>query len=103
MLKLQENINQSTDFSKTTENKSFFLQLNVQNHFELSNNEKQKIFEVFHKNEIIYLNKKKEGKNNQKNCSCINHKCLYCKKKFRNIYQFEIHMKIHVSYNSIIL
>ena len=97
MLKLQENINQSTDLSKTTENKSFFLQLNVQNHFELSNNEKQKIFEVFHKNEIIYLNKKKEGKNNQKNCSCINHKCLYCKKKFRNIYQFEIHMKIHVS------
>ena len=99
MLKLQENINQSTDLSKTTENKSFFLQLNVQNHFELSNNEKQKIFEVFHKNEIIYLNKKKEGKNNQKNCSCINHKCLYCKKKFRNIYQFEIHMKINVSYN----
>ena len=99
MLKLQENINQSTDLSKTTENKSFFLQLNEQNHFELNNNEKQKIFEVFHKNEIIYLNKKKEGKNNQKNCSCINHKCLYCKKKFRNIYQFEIHMKIHVSYN----
>ena len=99
MLKLQENINQSTDLSKTTENKSFFLQLNEQNHFELNNNEKQKIFEVFHKNEIIYLNQKKEGKNNQKNCSCINHKCLYCKKKFRNIYQFEIHMKIHVSYN----
>ena len=99
MLKLQENINQSTDLSKTTENKSFFLQLNEQNHFELSNNEKQKIFEVFHKNEIIYLNKKKEGKNNQKNCSYVNHKCLYCKKKFRNIYQFEIHMKIHVSYN----
>ena len=79
--------------------KSFFLQLNVQNHFELSNNEKQKIFEVFHKNEIVYLNQKKEGKNNQKNCSYVNHKCLYCKKKFINIYQFEIHMKIHVSYN----
>ena len=100
MLKLQENINQSTDLSKTTENKiSFFLQVNEQNHFELSNNEKPKIFEVFHKNEIVYLNQKKEGKNNQKNCSYVNHKCLYCKKKFRNIYQFEIHMKIHVSYN----
>ena len=70
-----------------------------ENHFELSNNEKQKIFEVFHKNEIVYLNQKKEGKNNPKNCSYTNHKCFYCMKKFRNIYQFEIHMKIHVSYN----
>ena len=97
MLKLQENINQTTDLLKITENKiSFFLQVNKQ---KLSNNEKPKIFEVFHKNEIVYLNQKKEGKNNQKNCSYVNHKCLYCKKKFRNIYQFEIHMKIHVSYN----
>ena len=97
MLKLQENINQSTDLLKTTENKiSFFLQVNEQ---KLSNNEKPKIFEVFHKNEIVYFNQKKEGKNNQKNSSYVNHKCLYCKKKFRNIYQFEIHMKIHVSYN----
>ena len=97
MLKLQENINQTTDLLKITENKiSFFLQINKQ---KLSNNEKPKIFEVFHKNEIVYLNQKKEGKNNQNNCSYVNHKCLYCKKKFRNIYQFEIHMKIHVSYN----
>ena len=97
---MQENINQSTDLSKATENKiSFSLQLNEENHFELSNNEKQKIFEVFHKNEIVYLNQKKEGKNNPKNCSYTNHKCFYCMKKFRNIYQFEIHMKIHVSYN----
>ena len=60
MLKLQENINQSTDLSKTTENKiSFFLKVNEQ---KLSNNEKPKIFEVFHKNEIVYLNQKKEGK-----------------------------------------
>ena len=100
MLKLQENINQSTDLSKATENKiSFSLQLNEENHFELSNNEKQEIFEVFHKNEIVYLNQKKEGKNNPKNCSYTHHKCFYCMKKFRNIYQFEIHMKIHVSYN----
>ena len=104
MFKSQEKKNKETDLSKTSENNiSFYSKLNEQNNFKIIENENKKIFEIFHKYEKVYFNIYNKGKKNEKYSSSSKFKCIYCKKYFRNIYQFEIHMKIHVSHKYIIL
>ena len=57
---------------------------------------KRKIFEVFHKNEKIFIeNYPKKSKN--RNSSSIQYKCIYCGNIYCNIIRFESHMKMHVS------
>ena len=89
MFKSEEKQNQRTDFSKTNENNIFIFSISKSR-----NNEKKKIFKVFHKNEKIYHIQD----NTQKKYLSLYYKCIYCGKKFNNINVFEVHMKIHVSY-----
>ena len=57
----------------------------------------KKIFEIFHKKEII-LNEININDELSKNQEFILYKCIYCENKYNNINRFEAHMKIHVSY-----
>ncbi len=60
--------------------------------------EGKKIFEVFHKKEIVYPEKKsEEKKENCKKYRSIQYKCFYCQNILSNINRYESHIKIHVS------
>lgn len=57
-----------------------------------------KIFNIFHKAELIYNEQKTSQKDeNSKIFYSIQYKCFYCKKKYNNLNIFEAHMRIHVS------
>ena len=90
-------MNQTADQSKTIEfNSSFISSSNEKNYPKLGTNEKKRIFEVFHKSEIICKNAL--DNQTQKKDTFKQHKCIYCGKIYKNINRFEVHMKIHVSY-----
>ena len=79
-------------FSKSKENHSAINE-------NISNNKKEnkisKVFEVFHKNETIFINKNSEL--NSKINQIIKYKCFYCGNSYKNRNRLEIHMIIHVS------
>lgn len=58
---------------------------------------KKRVFEVFHKKEMIYSKNdsifNKIGQNNP----IFQYKCIYCGNKYNNMNRFEAHMRIHVS------
>ena len=58
-----------------------------------------RIFEVFHKKEIVYPDNKfsKKNKNSEENRT-LEYKCFYCKKSIKNINKYEFHIRNHVSY-----
>lgn len=59
---------------------------------------RKKIFEVFHKKEIIYPEKKdEEKKENFEKYHSIQYKCFYCQIILCNINRYESHIKVHVS------
>ena len=92
-------MNQTSDQSKSIEyNSSFISSSNEQNYLKSASKEKKRIFEIFHKSEIIYLDPNKLDKGSEKDELNKQHKCIYCQKIFKNINRFEVHMKIHVSY-----
>ena len=85
--------NSNKDLSKSTIN-SIFSNPSVKKN---TNNKEEKIFEVFHKKEIVYINNNSnENKDKSKNSQIIQYKCIYCKKKYNNLNGFETHMKNHV-------
>ncbi len=57
----------------------------------------KKIFEVFHKKELIYNENNSEKKNDKSNSQSISYKCFYCENTFSYINRFEAHMRTHVS------
>lgn len=68
------------------------------------NKKKKKIFEVFHKKEIVYIaNNTNENKDKTKSSQNVQYKCFYCKNKYKNLNAFESHMKKHVKYNKYII
>ena len=86
--KLVENNNSSLSTPSSLKEEYIF--------FEKSYSQK-KIFEVFHKNEKIFVeNYNKKSKN--RNSSSIIYKCIYCGNAYCNIIRFESHMKTHVSF-----
>ena len=90
-------MNQTSDQSKTIDfSSSFITSSNEKNYHKPGTNEKKRIFEIFHKSEIICKN----TSDNQSQTKDIlkQHKCIYCGKIYKNINRFEVHMKIHVSY-----
>ena len=97
------NRNVISDLSETPESNISFLfstpsSSNVQNpNIEPKCYEDKKIFEIFHKKEII-LNIIDIKNSNSKKKESILYKCIYCYNKYNNIYRLEAHMKIHVSY-----
>ena len=58
---------------------------------------KKRVFEVFHKKEIIYINQDSVSNNEESKSSSIQYKCIYCGNSYNSINRFETHMKIHVS------
>ena len=58
---------------------------------------KKRVFEVFHKKEIIYINQDSVSNNEESKSSSIQYKCIYCGNAYNSINRFETHMKIHVS------
>ena len=90
--------NSNKDLSKSTIN-SILSNPSVLNKKNL-NNKKEKIFEVFHKKEIVYIINSNENKDKAKNSQIIQYKCIYCKKKYNNLNGFETHMKNHVRKNN---
>jgi len=58
---------------------------------------KKRVFEVFHKKEIIYINQDSVLNNEESKSSSIQYKCIYCGNTYNSINRFETHMKIHVS------
>jgi len=58
---------------------------------------KKRVFEVFHKKEIIYINQDSVSNNEESKSSSIQYKCIYCGNTYNSINRFETHMKIHVS------
>ena len=63
----------------------------------LNQKPKKKIFEVFHKKEIIYINQDSSDKNKDNKNLLIQYKCIYCGNIYNNMNRFEAHMKMHVS------
>ena len=63
----------------------------------LNQKPKKKIFEVFHKMEIIYINQDSSDKNEDNKNLLIQYKCIYCGNIYNNMNRFEAHMKMHVS------
>ena len=65
------------------------------------------MFEVFHKKEIIYINKNFGEKKELDNNKSIQFKCFYCGNKSNTLNRFKAHMRIHVCkillYNSFLL
>ena len=68
----------------------------------LSSNHKKRIFEVFHKKEMIYLVNDSISNKVKEKQSLYQYKCIYCGNKYNNMNRFEAHMRIHVSYYIII-
>ena len=86
--KLVENNSSSISTPSSLKEEYFF--------FEKSYSQR-KIFEVLHKNEKIFVeNNNKKSKN--RNSSNILYKCIYCGNAYCNIFRFESHMKMHVSF-----
>ena len=84
------------ELSESTENKNtLFSNLSLTNEeiiFAKKGNKCiKKIFEVFHKKEIISNELNKPENIN------IKYKCIYCGNKYNNFNRFEAHMRIHVS------
>ena len=75
--------------------------LNEQNSFNkiFQENKIKKLFQVFHKKEIIIHEPNSSKKFSIKNSRHVIYKCIYCGNKFNTINRFESHMKIHVSLN----
>ena len=64
---------------------------------------KKRVFEVFHKKEIIYINQDSVSNNEESKSSSIQYKCIYCGNSYNSINRFETHMKIHVSLYCLII
>ena len=82
------------------ENQGFEKTLNLKDKLvksEPDKKQKKRFFEVYHKKEIIYINKDKNPNNNADKKSIIHFKCIYCGSEYNNINRFEAHMRIHVS------
>ena len=57
----------------------------------------KKMFEVFHKKELIYNENNSQKKDDKSNSQSISYKCFYCENTFSYINRFEAHMRTHVS------
>lgn len=94
-------MSRQTSFSETAQqNMSFNIQLstNKNEQSEKQNlNSKKRVFEVFHKKEIIYLNHELISNSEETKSSSILYKCIYCGNSYNSINRFETHMKMHVS------
>ena len=90
-----------TSFSETAQqNMSYNIQIssNQNEQSEKQNlKSKKKVFEVFHKKEIIYLNQDSISNSEETKYSSILYKCIYCGNSYNVINRFETHMKMHVS------
>ena len=100
--------NDQKDLSENTESNnllflstpSFLNERNEQNEqnsiYKFENQNEKKIFEVFHKKEILYDDQ--NTSENNKDSINIQYKCIYCQNLFNNINKFESHMRKHVSF-----
>lgn len=100
--------NDQKDLSENTESNnllflstpSFLNERNEQNEqnsiYKFENQNEKKIFEVFHKKEILYDDQ--NTSENNKDSTNIQYKCIYCQNLFNNINKFESHMRKHVSF-----
>ena len=90
-----------SNFSETAQNNMSLLIPISANQNEQSEKDnlksKKRVFEVFHKKEIIYINQDSVSKNEESKFSSIQYKCIYCNNSYSSINRFETHMKIHVS------
>ena len=59
--------------------------------------QKKRIFEVFHKKELIYSVTDSISNKLGDKQSIYQYKCVYCGNKYNNMNRFEAHMRIHVS------
>ena len=83
----------------TSPNPSSLIEQNSFNNQGTDNANIKRIFQVFHKKEIIIHKQNLSKKISIKNSRYIIYKCIYCGNKFNKINRFESHMKIHVSLN----
>ena len=96
-------MSKSSDFLETTEHNMSFCfatpsNVNAQwGTIKPIQKSKKRIFEVFHKKEIIYLNSDSVSNNEEEKLPSIQYKCIYCGNKYNNMNRFESHMRIHVS------
>ena len=95
-----------SDFSETTEHNMSFCYTNPSNmNMQWGINKtnpksKKRVFEVFHKKEMIYLTPDSISSNDGEKIPSIQYKCIYCGNKYNNMNRFEAHMRIHVSKNN---
>ena len=68
----------------------------------INSKDKKRIFEVFHKKEMIYLVHDSISNKVGEKQSLYQYKCIYCGNKYHNMNRFEAHMRIHVSKYDII-
>lgn len=64
----------------------------------MSSNQKKRIFEVFHKKEMIHSVPDSISDKVGEKQYIYQYKCIYCGNKYNNMNRFEAHMRIHVSY-----
>ena len=83
----------------TSPNPSSLIEQNSFNNQGTDNANIKRIFQVFHKKEIIIHKQNLSKKISIKNSRHVIYKCIYCGNKFNKINRFESHMKIHVSLN----
>ena len=58
---------------------------------------KKRVFEVFHKKEMICTSPDSVSIKDGKKKPIIKYRCIYCGNKYNNMNRFEAHMRIHVS------
>ena len=92
-----------SDFSETTEHNMSFCYTtpsNVNSRWGINKanpKSKKRVFEVFHKKEMIYLTPDSVSNNEGEKMPSVQYKCIYCGNKYNNMNRFEAHMRIHVS------
>ena len=64
----------------------------------MSSKQKKRVFEVFHKKEMICSVPDSISNKVEEKQSIYQYKCIYCGNKYNNMNRFEAHMRIHVSY-----
>ena len=60
------------------------------------NSKRKRVFEVFHKKEMIYSSIDPISKKTKKKLSVFKYRCIYCGNIYNNMNRFEAHMRIHV-------
>ena len=63
----------------------------------ISSKPKKRVFEVFHKKEMICTSPESVSSKEGKKKLIFKYRCIYCGNKYNNMNRFEAHMRIHVS------